>query len=317
MANFYGSYIGYGASAAGSAGGVYIGGRGLIGGGNYGFLDVIEYTTIASEGNGINFGDLVTGRYGLSACAGGATASTRGIFMGGETPAYQDLIDYITIATIGGDAIDFIGNLTVARDYAHGCSNGVRGLNMGGYSSVSPNSYDTIDYVTIDTTGTCLDFGNLDVGRYGTACCSNGTLGIEAGGYPNDGSNDIIQYVTIATTGDAVDWGDNLLEARYFAVSCSNSTRGLFAGGSAPGNTIQYITMATTGTPAVDFGNLTAAREGMGAYASETRGVMSGGHPHVYSNQIQFVTIASLGDAANFGDLLTGKGGTLGGCSGD
>ena len=128
-----------------------------------------------------------------------------------------------------------------------------------------------------------------------------------------------MDYITIASLGNATDFGD-LGANLQGGATCMSDVRGCYMGGhngSAAVDTIWYITMATTGTPAVDFGNLTAAREGMGAYASETRGGMSGGHPPVYSNQIQFGTIASLGDAANFGDLLTGKGGTLGGCSGD
>lgn len=317
MTNFYGQYIGFGSAPSGGAAGVWIGGRGLIAGGSYGYLDVIEYTTIASTGNGTDFGNLTDGRYGLSGCAGGAGASTRGIFLAGLEPAHSEIIDYVTIASTG-DAIDWGAALTVAREYGHAGSNGVRGLNFAGYKAAPPIS-DVIDYVTIATTGSCLDFGDIDVPRYGNMVCADATKAICAGGYPAPVGN-VIQYVTVATVGNAVDFAD-LLEGRNFGNSCSNTTRGLIAGGgpsaSIPGDTIQYITMATIGGDAIDFGNLTAIREGMGAYASATRACFSGGHPPVYSDQIQYVTIASLGDAANFGDLLSGKGGTLGACSGD
>ena len=311
MGNFYGQYIGFGSSIpSGAPSGVWIGDRGIIGGGHYGFLDVIEYTTITSTGNGTDFGDLIDGRYGLSACAGGATASTRGIFMGGYAPTILDLLDYITIASTG-NAIDFSADLTAARYYGHACSNGIRGLNGGGYGTAPV--YDTIDYVTMATTGACTDFGNLDIAHYMVSACADATKAIFAGGYPAPITN-VIQYVTIASVGNAVDFGD-LLESRIGASGASNTTRGLFYAGSAPGDTIQYITMATPGN-ATDFGNLAAAIEGGGAYANATRSIYSGGHPPVYSNLIQYITIASTGNASTFGNMLSGKGATLGGCSG-
>ena len=59
---------------------------------------------------------------------------------------------------------------------------------------------------------------------------------------------------------DAVDFG-NLTEGRYLYDSCSNGSRGLFAGGYAPGDrdTIDYITIGTQ-SDAVDFGELLQAR---------------------------------------------------------
>ena len=75
--------------------------------------------------------------------------------------------------------------------------------------------------------------------------------------------------------------------------------------------------MANTGADAQDFGNLAADIEAGGTYASETRGVYSGGFPPVFSSLIQFVTIASEGNASTFGNLVGGKGATLGACSGD
>ena len=83
---------------------------------------------------------------------------------------------------------------------------------------------------------------------------------------------------------------------------CSNSTRGIFAGGRTPAdhNIIEFITIATTGN-AQDFGDL--AQSGLagdvGAVASPTRAVISGG----VSNVIAYVTIASTGNSIDFGDL--------------
>ena len=76
-------------------------------------------------------------------------------------------IDYITIATLS-NAVDF-GNLTLARDCGAGISNGSRGIASGGSNVLYGNNAplaDTIDYITIATTGDATDFGNLTVARW-------------------------------------------------------------------------------------------------------------------------------------------------------
>jgi len=40
----------------------------------------------------------------------------------------------------------------------------------------------TIDYITIATTGDATDFGDLTMRRYYLAACSNGTKGLWGGG---------------------------------------------------------------------------------------------------------------------------------------
>ena len=67
--------------------------------------DQIDYITIASEGDSIDFGDLTDSQaWG----AKGASSSTRGIRMGGYSN--NNKIDYVEIDSLG-NAIDF-GNLT-------------------------------------------------------------------------------------------------------------------------------------------------------------------------------------------------------------
>ena len=96
--------------------------RGVFGGGTPGPTNTIDYITIASTGNAIDFGDLTVARNSLSACS----SSTRGVFGGGFAPTANNTIDYITIATTG-NAIDF-GDLTVTRQQLAACSNGHGGL---------------------------------------------------------------------------------------------------------------------------------------------------------------------------------------------
>ena len=53
---------------------------------------------------------------------------------------------------------------------------GVRGVFGGGYAT--PTIVNTIDYITIATTGDATDFGDLTVGRGYLAACSNGHGGL-------------------------------------------------------------------------------------------------------------------------------------------
>ena len=61
-----------------------------------------------------------------------------------------------------------------------------------------------------------------------------------------------LDFVTIASTGDATDFGD-LDNGRRYVRGLANQTRGVFAGGVAPGPTtvIQYITIASTGNAVI------------------------------------------------------------------
>ena len=94
---------------------------------------------------------------------------SRGIFSGGFSPAAPGAtneIDYFSIGTLG-DATDF-GNLTQARQYVFGTSNGSRGLTAGGIEP-SPAHSDVIDYVTIGVASDASDFDELSVITHGGA----------------------------------------------------------------------------------------------------------------------------------------------------
>ena len=118
-----------------------------------------------------------------------------------------------------------------------------------------------------------------------------------------------IDFVTIATTGDALDFGD-LLAVNAAGTACSNSTRGIHAGGvpsgSSRSNIIQYITIATLGN-AQDFGDLIEVNCLQGAASSDTRGIFAGGSQPTTVNTIEVVTITSLGNATDFGDRTEAK----------
>jgi len=227
------------------------GARGVFGGGYApGVVNTIDFITISSTGNAVDFGDLTQTRYDLAACS----SSTRGVFGGGYAPGVVNTIDFITISSTG-NATDF-GDLTQTRYALAACSSSTRGVIGGG---VIPTIVNTIDYITISTTGNAIDFGDLTQARYYPAACSSSTRGVIGGGYTAESVN-TIDFITISSTGNAVDFGD-LSQARYGPGACSSSTRGVFGGGFTPANVniIDSITISIQSN-AVDFGDLTQTR---------------------------------------------------------
>ena len=178
-----------------------------------------------------------------------------------------------------------------------------RGLFGGGYISSGLN---TIEYVTISSTGNAQDFGDLTDGRFKVASLASSTRGLFAGGWDGLPNFNIIDYVTIATTSNAVDFGD-LTAGKRNSSGLSNSTRGIIAGGDTPTTTniIDYVTIASLGD-ATTFGELITSGQSLsGGVSSPTRGVFGGGSPGITT--LQYITIATTGNAQNFGDLTVSK----------
>ena len=168
---------------------------------------------------------------------------------------------------------------------------------------------DTLEYVTIQSTGNATDFGNLTQARYGICGSSNSTRGLKWQGMPSPGTIQgtlSIDYITIASTGNASDFGDCAqLNRRCSALA--NDTRSVKAGGVGVDNDLrEYVTIASTGNT-TSFGDLLDAENGdMGGGSNTTRGVYLGRQETSTSSngdRIQYITIASTGNATDFGDL--------------
>ena len=303
-------------------------GRGVFGGG-YGqsqphaaSINTIDYVTIATLGNALDFGDLSVSR---AAYAGGSSA-TRGVFIAGRfspTSAWYNTMDYITIQSTG-NAFDFGDLIHTENPNQKGTSNQIRAVYGGGYQSGGSNEWKNhIGYFTIATKGNSSDFGSFENPGRRLYSGSNGTRGIFAGNRGNTpGSpainNNHIEYVTLMTTGNSQDFGDLSVTKIQSYGSMTSSTRMVMQGGIDPSavNTIDYLTMASTGD-AIDFGDVsTTMREGSGSTSSPTRGVFNtgstgGGTPT--NNTIEYITIATTGNSQDFGDLtrLSGARGSL------
>lgn len=225
-------------------------------------VNVIDYVTIMSLGNAIDFGDTTT----RSTYCAGSSNSTRGIIVIGFTVspvANSNIIEYVTIASTG-NSLDF-GDLTVSRRAPTSCASPTRALISGGIDSGQTN---IIDYITISTIGNAIDFGDLTVIQSINASVSSATRAVIGGG-----GNNVLSYVTIASTGNAIDFGDLTRDGPdYGNGGCSSSTRGVFGGNGAASNNIEFITIATLGNSSI-FGNLSLSRIALGACSSAHGGL--------------------------------------------
>jgi len=158
-------------------GGIGNGTRGIIGGGSGTDptnKESLDYVTIQTTGNATHFGEMTAKRQAGT----GLSNTTRGLTAGGQNPSNLNTIDYFTIATLG-NAIDF-GDITYSGssgvDYLGSAASATRGLLAGGQTPTKMNS---INYITIATTGNSIDFGDLlSIGRFPMGLSdSNGGLG--------------------------------------------------------------------------------------------------------------------------------------------
>jgi hypothetical protein len=276
-------------------------GRGVFGGGYVAptVVNTIDYITISSTGNAVDFGDTSTSVSNGSSLG----SSTRGVIGGYSTPTTVNTIEYITFATTS-NTLDF-GDLTVARWGTSSTSNNTRGIFYSGY--VAPANVNVIDYITIASIGNATDFGDATTaGRNGDGCGSP-VRGIFASGVSPFANT--IEYLTISSTGNSQDFGD-LTVGRVASAASSSPTRAIFAGGyvgpaAQLTNTIDYITISSTGN-AQDFGDLTRINWSLKGLSNSIRGIIGGGYvAPVYNNNIDYVTISSTGNSQDFGDMTS------------
>jgi hypothetical protein len=269
----------------------------------------IRFVEMATQGNAQYFGDLsATTRMGA---AFGNT--TRGIH-GCLYPSNRANIDYITIAS-GGNAIDWGADRTTDAQQMASLASSTRGIFAGGASS------NVIDYIEISTTGNATDFGDLTTAKRNTGGFASPTRGvISAGGEFPFANHKTTDFITIASKGNSTDAGDLIGEISGVRT-CSNHTRGIFMGGYTPVASIDDIRFMTTASlgNAVDFGNLSTIRREGSCVSNQTRGMFIGGNqawPNTgFTNVIEFIQIATGGDATDFGDDLLTATQIGGGCS--
>jgi len=275
--------------------------RGVIGArATPGFIDEIDYFTIATRGNATVFGEMSSARY----LYGTFASSTRGVFTGGNGQLSR--IESITFASTG-DAIVDSGTLNLGRYLTIGCSNSTRGLTGGGTPYIKQ-----IDLTSIASLGNAEDFGDLVEAVRQPGAYASPVRGIFAGGYgPSSAMKSAIQYVTISTTGNTHSFGDLTVGGFSGPKGTGSATRCVFGGASSPTTKVlSFITMASTGDTQ-DFGDLISSLSTGGSFSSVTRGVYAGGLPG-NSDTCESIEIATAGNGVDFGDLSDGGHGGIG-----
>ena len=312
-------------------------GRGIFHGGYVGPSPGNSYNAqlaavdIQSTGTFQIFGDLTQARYTTTTVG----SSTRSIFAGGGAPvspspfASVNTMDFITIAN-SSNAIDF-GDTTSTGYQKSAVSSSTRGVITGGkpYTPSAGDALNTLDLVTIATAGNATDFGDLTAGGRFTMpnTAMSPTRGLFAGGKFNSPSDYVnnIESITIATTGNTTDFGDLLVKGGRSSGNCSSNTRGVFSISNYPSSdsiTLEFVTIASTGN-ATDFGDHATATTTKGALSDTIRGLFYGGFsPAItgtYQNTVDQITIATTGNAVDWGDIQlstgTGRGAYVSGIS--
>ena len=303
-----------GAGSGGSITGVWYGDKAVFARGSAGSsaLKLLSTIDITTTGNSNNFGNLTVDR---SEAVAGSNGS-RGLYIGGNdwtssphiVPSNIKLssIDYITFNSSANATAS--GSLTQKRYKMAAASNNENVLVFGGHDGSAVS--DIIFKITTATLGNATNSGSIGYKNYVSAGAGNNDIALNIAGLNNGVSTNLIKSVDPATDGDAVDFG-RLTENTYFMAATGSTTRCLIAGGyasvSGHTNTIEYVTFASPGN-ATDFGDLTKTKHRHSAASNNTRAVFDGGYDNtnsgVYaSNTIDYVTIATPGNAVDFGDM--------------
>ena len=236
------------------------------------FSNVIQFVTMSTFGNSINFGDLSEG----AQLTMGVSDHTRGCRLGGikyvgPQPYNSQGVNHIEFVTMAseGNTTDF-GDLEDQPALAGSCGDRTRGVLLGGGAPTPGYTTDKIQYISIQSTGNAQDFGNLEQVTTYNACSSNSIRGISGGNGASPSNK--IDFITIATTGNAQDFGD-MAVSKYARASCSSQTRAVFMGGEDDVADCDFVTIATLGD-AIDFGDLTFAGGYNQAFSNSHGGLM-------------------------------------------
>jgi hypothetical protein len=178
-----------------------------------------------------------------------------------------------------------------------------------GFVLAGGGSYKTIHQFNMASQADSTDFGDASdsniqlASAFGSSTRMVAHLGLS--------NTSTIEYWTVATGGDGTDFGDITVQ-RYGGAGTSSSTRGLISGGysNVVSNIIDYVTIASAGN-ATDFGDLVDTFYRTTGGQSTTRSYTATGYKNnpLFANNddINYVTIASTGNATDFGSATAAK----------
>ena len=228
------------------------------------------------------------------------TNGTRGLIASGNTNSGK--IEMANLASTGNIAVfGDIGGTGGA--YRVGTADKTRAVFFN-----AQNATDS-QFVTIASHGnaTSESHTTMPTDYNQAASASDGVRGFRVGGTDAGVSYNTIYQIIFQTTGISLDFGD-LSVARHASHGNMSPTRAVFAGGANPSNangvtTIDYIQMATQGI-AANFGDLKEAGKYRMSGCNAVRGLVAGGSINNSAQRaIEYVTMATLGEVVDFGNL--------------
>jgi len=179
-----------------------------------------------------------------------------------------------------------------------------RAVFSGGSTGSESN---TMDYVTIQTTGNATDFGDLVYARHYLGATSDTSRGVTVGGYDTSAYSHI-DYYTIATPANAQTFGSLTTgKAPYDSCVCDSVNVLQFGGftGSSATSDIEYFGIRSLGNASI-FGNLATALYAKFGLDDTFRAVAGGGGG--YNTVMDYVTMRTPSNSTSFGNLTQGRG---------
>ena len=159
----------------------------------------------------------------------------RGFIGGGSDGSLLKTIQYLEIQSTG-NAIDF-GDMNDERTEGMACASRVRAFAIGGFLGGQPTNYtNTIDMVTIASTGNATNFSDSAYQKGQGASCASATRGVTGAGVNAGVTLNTIDFFTMSSQADGLDFGDISIVSRGLAA-CSSPTRGIFFLGDNNGST--------------------------------------------------------------------------------
>ena len=263
------------------------------------------FSAIGSDDNG-------AGAYGLNGYISNLRITKELIYSGAFTVPTTELAPTPNTTLLccqsPGNAQASFGGLTLTSFAA---STNSRGPEASRFTPNSPVGFSTTSDVGSQYGSTFDGFGSFATSTYmvppgGNTRERNRGRAVFGGGESPTADN-VMEYLNIQSGGRTVDFGDHSAGGTPSGDAVASSTRGVFTVHASPNtNALEFITIANTGN-SQDFGYQTSGGVSQEAAASNsTRGLFAGGifPGSQVHDTTEYITIATLGNAINFGNLI-------------
>ncbi len=276
-------------------------------------INDVQYKTLATDGDTTDFDDLANAAHHARGSGSNGTKVVKGGGMrhhASGTVWSEDFIESLTVATTGSvvDAGDLdIGSYNAGSS---GASNGTYCFFAGGgFAGIGTGAH--IEYMNISSGWGGTDAGDIGTGTSYGHCTTNGDSKFLIMGISSS-SNTAIDTHSFSTYANSSAYGSvATIAIAYSGVVCAVD-RVVTAGGYVWPNYLtrmQFFPVATNADgDSSDEADLIYGMSTMGTTSDGTRGEFYGGMNddlalQLQDNSIQKVTIASLADATDIGDL--------------